>query len=245
MIATTDLLLATVDRRAVRPVRPRVGWLSGGPRPTVVAIGRRLGIDVDVVDLLAIGPEVDVDGGSVRGAGSARDHAAPGWDVVTADDSGLGRGTSARLAALARWTGARCPNTVALGIVADPAAARAALAAAGFPVTSDGGPNGRRATVAVARRPSGWWRPVVPGRGSDHRRDRTAPDARVLELAVAAAAGLDVAGVLVVDVVVAGDLVLVDEVRLGPDPDDAAAVEAHLRGLLDLPLEADPAGLAR
>lgn len=237
MIATTDLLLATVDRHTARPARPRVGWLSGAPRPAVVAIGRRLGIDVEVVDLPDVEPVVD--GGSAGGAdGAGRDHAAPGWDLVTADASGLGRRTPARLADLARRSGARCPNTVALGLATDPAAARAALAAAGFPVTRGGGPIGARVTVAVARRPSGWWRPVRTRRGDGG----PGPAPRVLELAVSAAAGLDVAGVLVVDLVVAGDLVLVDSVRPGPDPDDAAAVEAHLRGLLDLPLEADPAG---
>ncbi|HMQ25902.1 MAG TPA: hypothetical protein PKA98_07935, partial [Acidimicrobiales bacterium] len=73
----------------------------------------------------------------------------------------------------------------------------------------------------------------------------TPVDPIALELTVSAAAGLDVAGVLAVEVVTMGDQAFVDAVRVGPHPDDPRAVEAHLRGLLDLPLEADPAGLPR
>ncbi len=228
MIAAADLLLATVDHRGAPPRRPQVGWLSAAARPAVTAVARRLGVDVEV---RVVGPDPALDGG----LDGRLDGAAPAWDLVTADVSAVGRGTPARLAHLARSSGARCPNTVALGLAADPAAARVALAAAGFPVTDDGGPaRGRTAvTVAVARRPSGWWRPL--GRTA-------ASDPRVLELAASAAAGLDVCGVFALDLVTVGDGVLVEAVRVGPDPDDPVAVEAHLRGLLDLPLEADPAG---
>ena len=54
-----------------------------------------------------------------------------------------------------------------------------------------------------------------------------------------------VAGVLALDVVVEDDDARIDVVHIGPRPDDTAAVEAHLRGLLDLPLGADPVGLDR
>lgn len=219
VVTAVDLLLGTVDGGASPAPRPRIGWLSARRRPAVVAIARRLDLDVEVVD-----------------EREALERGRP-WDVVTADASTVPV-APLRLTELARRTGARYPNAAAVGLAADPAAARAALAAAGFPVTGEGEPDGRWSTVAVARRPSGWWR-LVESAG-------TAPaDPLALELTVSAAAGLDVAGVLAVEVVTMGDQAFVDAVRVGPHPDDPRAVEAHLRGLLDLPLEVDPAGLPR
>lgn len=235
MIAATDLLLAAVDRgRLPDARRPRVLWLSADPHPAVVDAGRRLGLDVRVV------PVDEGTGALELGDG----------DLLTADATAvgcLGPGGIDGLDRRARRVGACCPNAVALGLAADPGAARAALAAAGFPVTGDGGPGGTRATVAVARRPSGWWRPVpVAGQtGESDRSGGRCTDPRLLELAASAAAGLDVAGVLALDVVVEGDAARIAAVHLGPRPDDTAAVEAHLRGLLDLPLGADPVGLDR
>lgn len=221
MIAATAIVLATVGGHGAATARPRVGWLSGGPRQEVLAVAKGLDVELSLVDVgdHTVAPEIDAD-----------------WDLVTADGSALGRHggwspESGHLERLARRTGARCPNLEAIGLAADPVASRAALAAAGFPVVrGDAGPS-PVATVAVARRPSGWCRPVSVDRPDPVGR-------RGLELAAAIAAGLDVAGVLHLDLVAPdGREVRVDRLRVGPDPDDRAAVEAHLRGLLDLPLE--------
>lgn len=229
MIAATAIVLATVGGHGTATARPRVGWLSGGPCQEVLAVAEELDVELSLVDVgdHTVAPEIDAD-----------------WDLVTADGSALGRlsgwspgsGHLERLERLARRTGARCPNLEAIGLAADPVASRAALAAAGFPVVrGDAGP-APVATVAVARRPSGWCRPVSVDRPDPVGR-------RGHELAAAIAAGLDVAGVLHLDLVAPdGREVRVDRLRVGPDPDDRAAVEAHLRGLLDLPLEPVPVG---
>lgn len=240
MIAAVDVVLATVEPRGSEGRRrPRVAWLSTRPRPGVVSIGRRLGLDVDVLPVDEI--EGVRDGsGPVRAPHPSGASADAEYDLVTADVRATARldrerAGVVRLEHLARRTGAQCPNAVALGLAADPSTARSALAAAGFSVTDGSAPGAR---VCVARRPSGWWGPVVPVPSTESQ-----PGS--LELAASIAAGLDVAGVVEVEVVGsdAGDL-RVNRLRIGPDPDDGEAVEAHLRGLCDLPLTAHPAGLA-
>lgn len=250
MIAAVDVVLATVEPRGSEGRRrPRVAWLSTRPRPGVVSIGRYLGLDVDVLPVDEIEGVRDGSGpvraphpsgpGDLRRA-STRARSGAEYDLVTADVRATARldrerAGVVRLEHLARRTGAQCPNAVALGLAADPSTARSALAAAGFSVTDGSAPGAR---VCVARRPSGWWGPVVPVPSTESQ-----PGS--LELAASIAAGLDVAGVVEVEVVGsdAGDL-RVNRLRIGPDPDDGEAVEAHLRGLCDLPLTAHPAGLA-
>ncbi|MCB1017875.1 MAG: hypothetical protein KDB10_22510 [Acidimicrobiales bacterium] len=221
MINAVDLVLAVAGPS--RAGLPRLGWLSRCERPAVTAVCSRLGVDVEVVDpgdldALTVGPD--------RGRR---------WGLLTADAGSVPSHDLDRFEHLARRRGAAVANAAALRLAAEPVAALDALAAAGFPTTVGGAPDGSRHRATVARRPSGWWQPVPAADGP------AAPE-RAVDLAVAVADGLDVAGVVAVEVVAAphGD-VLVESVRVGPDPHDPASVAAHVRGLLDLPLGEGPA----
>lgn len=233
----------------------RHSLLAAGPATTTVGLIADASVAAPaghVADRLGLGlavfnPATD-DGGDL----AAMLAFAAACDAVSVDPAvvGVDRLPPEHLDAL-RDAGHRVwPDPVVVRLSQDRALARHALGTAGFPVvTADGAPAGgapagANLSVVVARRPSGWWRARVAapaGRGPVLRAP-TLADARALAASVAD--GLVATGSLAVDLVLgpSGDLAVAG-VTAGPRPPAAlggAALEDHLRALLDRPFAATP-----
>lgn len=229
--------------------------LAAGPATTTVGLIADASIEAaarHAAERLGLGLAAFDPGAVDAGDRGALFAFASACEAVSVDPAvvGVDRLPSAHLDAL-RDAGHRVwPDPVVVRLSQDRALARHALGTAGFPVvTADGAPAGgapagANLSVVVARRPSGWWRARVAapaGRGPVLRAP-TLADARALAASVAD--GLGATGSLAVDLVLgpSGDLAVAG-VTAGPRPPAAlggAALEDHLRALLDRPFAATP-----